>query len=161
MLDTIKKYAQAFILVVVLTFSAGCYVVGHHNGFAERDTTAKLESFKQQNAWANAMLEEQNDKQKQLTEQGRIYQENLKKSEADTSRIIDDLRKSGNRLRVRVTSCEANGPTSSSGKLSNGTAELSESDGKFFIGESGRADEWIRRLQETIIILQKQSSAAK
>lgn len=156
MLDTIKKYAQAFILVAVLAFSAGCYFVGHSNGYAERDTAAKLESFKQQNAWANAMLEEQNDKQKQLTEQGRIYQENLKKSESDAAGIIDGLRKSGNRLRVRVTSCEANVSTGTSGQQFNGTAELSDSDGKFFIGESGRADEWIKRLQETIRILQQQ-----
>lgn len=161
MFETLKKYAQAFMLAAVLAFSAGCYFYGHSQGFNERDTQAKLESFKQQNAWQAALLEEQNDKQAALTEQGRIYQENLAKNQADTSRTLDDLRKSGNRLRIRVANCEASSSTASSGLSTDGYAELSGDAAQVLVSESARADEWIKRLQETVRVLQSQTKEVK
>lgn len=161
MFETLKKYAQAFMLVAVLVFSAGCYFYGHSQGYSERDMAAKLESFKQQNAWQAALLEEQNDKQAALSEQGRIYQENLAKNQADTARTLDDLRKSGNRLRIRVTQCEASKPASAGGPSSDGYAELSGDAAQVLVSESRRADEWIKRLQETVRVLQAQPKEVK
>ncbi|AWD92353.1 Rz-like spanin [Dickeya phage Dagda] len=161
MFETIKKYAQAVMLVAVLAFSAGCYFYGHSMGYNERDVAAKLESFKSQNAWQAAMLEEQNDKQKQLSEQGRIYQENLAKNQADTARTLDDLRKSGNRLRIRVSTCEATKSSSTGGPSSDGYAELSGDAAQVLVSESRRADEWIKRLQETVKVLQSQTKEVK
>lgn len=155
MLAKLKSYALSILvcLTLTLTMGAGGYLYGHHKGYSERDQSALLESFRQQNEWSKALQEERNAKQKELNEVSKSYQEKLANLEADTSSTLDGLRKSNRVLRVKVSSCETGGATSG-GRESDGTAELSEETSRFLIGESKRADAWIEALQRTVRTLQ-------
>lgn len=158
MFARIKAYAATILIWLTLTtaIGTGSYFWGGHIGYTERDTIAKREEAESERKWTAALLEVQNEKQKELEEIGRSYQQRMEALKVDTSRTVDDLRKSGNKLRIRVSQCEASGheQSSVSGPVFDGYAELSDTSSQFLIGEAKRADEWIKHLQRTIEALQ-------
>lgn len=158
MFARIKAYASTILIWLSLTsvIATGSYFLGSHNGYQERDTAAKLEQAESEKKWTDALLEVQNEKQRELEEIGRSYQQQMETLKVDTARTIDDLRKSGNKLRIRVSQCETAGQQQSGvgGPVTDGYAELSDSSSQFLIGEAQRADAWIKHLQRTVEALQ-------
>ena len=163
MLARIKAYASTILIWLSLTsvIATGSYFLGSHDGYKERDTAAKLEQAESEKKWTDALLEVQNEKQRELEEIGRSYQQQMETLKVDTARTIYDLRKSGNKLRIRVSQCETAGQQQSGvgGPVTDGYAELSDSSSQFLIGEAQRADAWIKHLQRTVEALQGRKEA--
>lgn len=163
MLARIKAYASTILIWLTLTtaIGTGAYFWGSSNGYAERDKAAQLEQAESERKWTDALLEVQNEKQKELEDIGRSYQQRMEALKADSARTVDDLRKSGNKLRIRVAQCETAGyEQQGSGRpVFNGYAELSDESSQFLIGEAQRADEWIKHLQRTVEALQGRKEA--
>jgi len=131
-------------LCAALLFMAGWYF-----GSTDKDTEWKEvihnEYVKKQEATQAAQLE--------VNRISKDYQETLAGIEGSTDRIITDLRRDNQRLRVNIK--DTTGTQSSDGRcIFNGKAELDETTSRRLIGITKRGDAQIESLQNTIRELQ-------
>lgn len=131
-------------ILASLLFGAGWYY-----GSKDKDTEWKevihSEYVKKHEATEATQLE--------VSKISKDYQETLAGIEGSTDRIISDLRRDNQRLRVNIK--PTTGTTSGDGRcLFNGKAELDEATSRRLIGIAQRGDAQIEALQGTIRKLQ-------
>lgn len=152
MFDNIKAIILAASISVLV--ATGCYFVGHHKGYVQRDKEAVTEMLKANEQWHNKLEDIEHDRQSQLEKTSADWQAKNAALKADTDRTIADLKRDGVKLRIKVSKCSPVGASGSGQSGSYGEAELSDDSAKFLISEAKRADNWIASLQDTIMVLQ-------
>lgn len=94
--------------------------------------------------------------QEQINQISKDYQEKLSEIEGSTDRIINDLRISDKRLRVKLSDSYARKQKDNCGCILNGKAELDQEFSRRIIGITKKGDLWIEALQNTIRQMQDQ-----
>ena len=157
LLTTLKNYITIILLSTLIVIGSFYYGsnTGYDKGYHTREVIAINDIRDMKLVYTLQLQKEKDIKQNEINKITTDYNDKMDNLQATTDGVIDTLSRDNRRLLIKVkrsNSSSDNGQCSTTGQFDE-TAELSEGSAKFLIGQSIKADEWVRSLQATIIQL--------
>lgn len=159
-LALIARYWKAGVVVLLLALLAWGAVSAGSWLYEQGRKSAELECSAAKLALSEAAvkdLQEARAKEqaiaKKLADAGEQHEQDLDDAKATAARVAADLRADNLKLRQHWQGCQATGRVSgdaASAALADAQARLREKDAGEAIGDAKRADDWIKRLQDTV-----------
>lgn len=151
------KAGAAIATLALLTWAAvSAYSWAYNNGHRDAETACLADKLALSEAAVKDLQEARAKEQaiaKKLSDAGEQHEQDLDDAKATAARVAADLRADNLKLRQHWQGCQATGRVSgdaASAALADAQARLREKDAGEAIGDAKRADDWIKRLQDTV-----------
>ncbi|HBZ7523791.1 TPA: lysis protein [Klebsiella quasipneumoniae subsp. similipneumoniae] len=151
-------------IILVIFFVVGAYNFGHSRGVNDQQLISKNEITTMKLNYQKEINQLKEDKQNDVNQIKKDYQAKLDDLQGVTDGVIDSINNDNKRLQLKVKRCsspETGSNNSSTTGQSDATAELSEGSSRFLVGQSIKADEWIKHLQQLVLKLNEENKELK
>lgn len=151
------KAGAAIATLALLTWAAmSAYGWAYNNGHRDAETACMADKLALSEAAVKDLQEARAKEQaiaKKLADAGEQHEQDLADAKAKQDAVAAELRTGISRLRDHWQGCQATSRVSgaaASAALADAQARLREKDAGEAIGDAKRADDWIKRLQDTV-----------